>query len=283
MKRIAGFLLFLLVSIQLFAEYDHFWEVYNERYQIVQKLPLRKDETIDELIEPFRMKDNHPLKKKLDRLFGQMRVTSGRLSLVMAGFEDKEPEPATKIIVTRHREMKGYIFKIYTDDYMGYHHGEPEVFTFLRRARGAKIVRDEIVKQNLGKYYKAPQKWIYVLPATPGPVWPQHIARGYILVEEEMDLLDRVSMKKKWKDGTMTKDDLDRLFNFITRLGLRGCCKYDNVPICHDGRIAFIDTENNLRWPIAYHRFLRSLEGEMLQYWEQIIQNPEKVLLIINE
>jgi hypothetical protein len=257
------------------------WDVYNERYELSQHQTTHIDD-VDLLVEPFLMPDDHPLKEKLDQLFLRSRVISSRKTLVAAGFEDKKPEPVTKIIVTRHSKMKGYIFKIYTDDYLDYHHGEPEVYTYLRRARGAKMIKDEIVKLGWSKYFKVPAKWIYKLPDSPAPLKPEHFNRQYILVEEEMDLLSKEDMKSRWKDGTMTTKHLDKLFYMTTRLGLRGCCKYDNVPICSDGKIAFVDTQSNLRWPIAYNRLKAVLEGDMLKYWNELIKDSESIVRIVD-
>lgn len=251
------------------------WDVYNERYQAAQIKNSHVPREVWQLVEPYLMPESHPLKKKLDKLFSQSRVLSSRTTLVAAGFEDKKPEPVTKIIVTRHKEMKGYIFKIYTDDYLDYHHGEPEHFTYIRRARGSKLIRDEIAKKGWQSTFKAPKKWIYALPASPDPLRPDHVRRNFILVEEEMDLLSKDKMKEKWQNGTMTKEHLDKLYYLTTRLGLRGCCKYDNVPICKDGKIAFVDTQSNLRWPIAYNRLARVLKGDMLTYWQNLTQDKE--------
>lgn len=249
------------------------WDVYNARYEVSQSQILSSD--VYALVEPFLMTEEHPLKVKLDKLFAGSRAISCRKTLVAAGFEDKEPEPVTKIIVTRHRKMKGYIFKVYTDDYLDYHHGEPEVYTFLRRARGAKMIREEIALQGWDSVFKAPQKWIYAIPESSMPLKSNHVHRKFILVEEEMDLLSSEQIKECWRNGTMTKNHLDKLFYLTTRLGLRGCCKYDNIPICKDGRIAFVDTQSNLRWPVAYSRLNGVLQGAMLTYWQKITKDSE--------
>jgi len=250
------------------------WDIYNARYEAAQN-QIQSSDDIRDLIEPFLMTDGHPLKAKLDKLFERSRVISSRKTLVAAGFEDKEPEPVTKIIVTRHKKMKGYIFKLYTDDYLDYHHGESEVYTYLRRARGAMMIREEIALMGWESVFKVPQKWIYAIPETSTPLKGNHFHRLYILVEEEMDLLSSEQMKECWRNGTMTQKHLDRLFYMTTRLGLRGCCKYDNIPICHDGRIAFVDTQSNLRWPIAYSRLNRVLQGSLLNYWKKLIKDSE--------
>ncbi len=228
-------------------------------------------EDVWELVDPYLMPKNHPLKAKLDKLFSKKRVLASRKSLVAAGFEDKRPEPQTKVIVTRHPSFKGYIFKIYTDDRLSYYRDEPEYITWMLRARGAKLVREEIKQQGWQDVFKAPRKWIYPLPRTPGAA-PGHLQKNFILVEEEMDILSHAKIKEKWRDGTMTTDHLDKLFFLLKKLGLRGGCKFDNIPICKDGRIAFIDTQNNLRWPVPYERLFPVLEEPLSSHWGELIK-----------
>ena len=222
-----------------------------------------------EIVAPYLIPDDHPIKPRLDRLFSQQRAIADRHALVAAGFENKNPEPRTGVFVVRHSKMPGYVFKIYTDDKLSYYRGEPEYLTWMLRARGAKLIRQEIKAKRWEKYFKAPKKWIYTLPTVP-IAHPEHLQKNFILVEQEMDILPNAKSKKKWKDGTMTKTDLDRLYYLITKVGLRGGCKYDNIPICKDGRIAFIDTQNNLCWPLPYERLLHVLHGKMRAHWEKL-------------
>lgn len=249
--------LFIFISCfnNLFAEQIHHSYVSEEVWQ---------------LIEPYLMPETHPLKNKLDKLFAHKRVLRSQRTLVKAGFEKKQPEPNSKVIVTRHKKMPGYIFKIYTDDNLTYYRDEPEYFTWMLRARGAKLVRHELKEQGWQAFFKAPRKWIYPLPPTT-KARSYHLQKNFILVEEEMDILSDQKIRKKWHDGTITKSHLEMLCFLVTKLGLRGGCKYDNIPICKDGRLAFIDTQNNLRWPLPYDRLFQILEGELAAYWNELI------------
>lgn len=220
-------------------------------------------------IVPYLMPEDHPLKAKLDRLFSKKRVLKNIKSLVKAGFQRAKPQPRTGVIVTRHREMPGYIFKLYTDDTKKYYRDEPEYITWMLRARGAKLVRNKIEKKGWQQYFKAPQKWIYTLPLKP-KADKGDLQKNFILVEEDMDILSNSSSKKKWFDGTVTKKHLKMLFHIVNSIGLRGGCKYDNIPFCKDGRIAFIDTQNNLKWPLPYQRLFRVLRPDLKLYWESL-------------
>lgn len=233
-------------------------------------------EDVWQLVKPYLMPEDHPLKGKLDRLFAKKRVLRNPKTLIIAGFENNKPEPHTKVIVTRHKEMKGYIFKLYTDDKLTYYRNEPEYITWMLRARGARIISQEIKEMGWEAFFKAPRKWIYALPPTI-KAHPDHLQKNFILVEDEMDILPDNEIREKWHNGTITKSHLDMLFYIVTKLGFRGGCKYDNIPICKDGRIAFIDTQNNLRWPLPYDRLFQILEGELRTYWSELIQSESAI------
>lgn len=229
-----------------------------------------------QLINPYLMPETHPLRKKLDRLFAKKRVLSSLETLRAGGFKNIRPQPHTGVIVAQHKRMKGYIFKMYTDDRLTYYRKEPEYITWMLRARGAKLVRQEIKQQGWKTLFKAPQKWIYPLPPTT-IARTGYLQKNFILVEEDMNILPNEVSRQKWNDGTITKAHLDKLFYILARLGLRGGCKFDNIPICKDGRIAFIDTQNNLRWPVPYGRLGQMLKGELQVHWNQLIQTESTI------
>lgn len=237
-------------------------------------------EIVWQQVEPYLMPENHPLKRRLDKMFSQKRILSSLQTLIAAGFTATKAQSHTKVIVSKHNAMKGYIFKIYTDDYRSYYRDEPEYITWILRARGASLVRQEVERLGWQAYFKAPKKWIYALPPFP-TAKPGHLQKNFILVEEEMDILPRDEVKKKWRDGTITADHLNKLFFLVTRLGLRGGCKYDNIPICKDGRLAFIDTQNNLRWPLPYERLFQVLQGDLRIQWQELIKHEALVPKIL--
>lgn len=230
------------------------------------------------VVAPYLMPKDHPIKSSLDELFlSGKRIIASRNSLVEAGFEDRNPEPRTGVFVLRHREFKGYIFKIYTDDQLTYYRNEPEYITWMLRARGAKLIRNEIKARRWEKYFKVPRKWIYPLPEGAVPAQEGHLQKYFILVEDEMDILPNEISRQIWSNGSVSKEKLTRLFTLITKVGLRGGCKYDNIPFCRDGRIAFIDTQNNLSWPLPYHRLLPVLKGQLRRHWLKLMEKGKKL------
>jgi len=224
----------------------------------------------DALVQPYALTRQHPVYARLEKIFSNSRVLKNKKSLVKAGFEDRLPEPRTQVYVLRHKQIPGYIFKLYTDDQLSYYRGEPEYVTWFLRARGAEAIRHEIAKNGWQAFFKAPKKWIYKLPVAPRAK-SSHLGKNYILVEEEMDLLPKNLIKQKWKDGTITLAHLDMLFFLIVQTGLRGGCKYDNIPICYDGRLAFIDTQNHWQWPLPFERLYAVLSDELKLHWQALI------------
>jgi hypothetical protein len=230
-----------------------------------------------EHVTPYLMPEDHPLKEQLDEMFSKKRILDDQESLFAAGFNRVKPQPKTKTIVTKHPKMKGYVFKIYTDEKLTYYRDEPEYYTWMLRARGAKVVQEEIDRQGWQKWFKAPIKWIYALPPAPA-ARPGHLQKNFILVEEDMDILPNVESRQKWQDGTITPKILRMIFHIITKTGLRGGCKYDNIPIGRDGRIAFIDTQNNLCFekPLPYGRLYKVLTGELRDLWSEMVAENKK-------
>jgi hypothetical protein len=229
-----------------------------------------------EQVAPYLMSDTHPLKQTLDDLFSQTRIIRDRESLLKAGFENPKPQPVTGVVVTRHPQMPGYVFKIYTDDRMTYYRNQPEYTTWMRRARGAALVRHEIARQGWQAYFKAPIKWIYALPPKP-KASPGHLQKNFILVEEDMEILPNRESKKKWQDGTITPKHLRMLFHLLTTLGMADSCKYSNIPVCKDGRIAFVDTQSNLRWPLHYSILDRVLSKELSAVLHELMEENNKL------
>jgi hypothetical protein len=137
------------------------------------------------------------------------------------------------------------------------------------------MIRQEIARQGWQAYIKAPIKWIYALPATP-KAKSGHLQKNFILVEEDMDILPKDERRKGWQDGTITPQHLHMLFHIVTAFGLNDSCSPRNIPICKDGRIAFVDTQNNLRWPPRYDRLFRVLNKELGMEWKRLIEENQK-------
>lgn len=265
MKRILFFLI-LLSHYQVSALEDPF--------QVRVERPKYVEESVWIQLEPYLLTESHPLKRKLDKIFSKTRVLHDDASLVKAGFRGKEPPSHSKAVVIRHPSMPGYIFKIYTDSKKSYYRDQPEYISWLQRARGARLVKRAINELGYQDTFKVPRKWIYALPAKP-KAKKGTLAKNFILVADEMDLEPWPVIQKSWRDGTLNKEHLDKLFTLINKIGLRGGCKYDNIPLCKDGRIAFIDTQNHLRWPLPYYRLFGVLNKELKNHWVSLMSTVE--------
>ena len=56
------------------------------------------------------MEENHPLKEVLDNLFSKERVIFNLKTLENAGFDPTKPRKFTKLLVTRHSAIPGYVY-----------------------------------------------------------------------------------------------------------------------------------------------------------------------------
>lgn len=198
--------------------------------------------TIEEVmaLEPYLLQADHPIKPMLDALFGKSRVTFNLKSLINAGFLKATPRKFTNLIVTKHPNIPGFIFKIYLDT-QRYFKRKPEYDFWILRILGAEKIRETLKYYELESIFKVPQKWIYVLPEH---TFPSGYSSKYsILVEEDMSILPREENKKAWASDRVTQELLNQLWFILTELGLSDCAKPDNIPFSTDGRIAFVDTE----------------------------------------
>ena len=108
-----------------------------------------------------------------------------------------------------------------------------------------------------------------MLPEDPSPP-KQFIRKDFILVEEDMNLLDKESNLAMWKSDSITEELLDALYHLLEELGLNDCAKPDNAPFSSDGRIAFIDTETHHSWPVNYSKLTPHLSPEMKTHWKHL-------------
>lgn len=227
------------------------------------------EETRNQL-KPFLMTKQHPIKKRLNKFFKTKRVIHDTQSLKAAGFINPVPQPKTGIIVTKHPSFPGYIFKIYCDT-QDYYKKMKEHKIYLLRAQGAEKIRQYIAVHQLGSQFKVPQKWIYELPKRP-KAENGTLAKNFILVEEEMDLIRTSENIQKWRSIEIKKPLLTSLFQIVSDLKLRDCCKIDNIPFCSDGRIAFIDTQSHGVETPFYEMLHPYLSEPMVAFWKSLWQ-----------
>lgn len=218
---------------------------------------------------PFLMPDKHPLKKKLDKIFSKSRVTESVETLTQAGFSTKGVRLWSGIVVARHPDCKGYIFKLFTDEQTGYY----DLKRLTDRIKGARLAQEVVDKYSLHAEFKIPKKWIYVLPEKPKSAYPDQ-AKHFVLVAEDMDIIPRAQNYAKWT--RISHHKLAAVYLLITEAGLYDCVYAFNLPFSYDGRIAIIDTEQFQGWPIPYFKLTKYLNSETQEYWNSLIDSGGK-------
>lgn len=238
---------------------------YAPRYT---KSPYVPDEIWDAL-SPYFLPENHPIKKKLDKIF-KKRVTKNRKSLKKAGFSNTKPGKFSMMTVVSHPMLKNYLLKLYRDD-------QPNIDDWARcrdRVIGALETKKAIISHGYEDLFIVPKKWIYPLPAHPSP--PGSDRRNFILVVEKIDIENEKQNKVKWKT-IVTPQMLDAVFTILAEVGLWDSALAFNIPFTRDGKkIAFIDTEFYHRWPVPFKRLRRYLAPGNQIYWDQLIENYER-------
>jgi hypothetical protein len=81
-----------------------------------------------------------------------------------------------------------------------------------------------------------------------------------------MNIYDTTRNQQIWASDLVTYDKLDALFYIIQKHGFWDCAKPDNVPICKDGKIAFVDTQTYHNWPVRFEKLFEVLSPTMLAY-----------------
>lgn len=225
-----------------------------------------------EQIGKYLLPDTHPAKKTLDSIVSTARfsVFHDMQSMTDAGFAFAVPQPTTKLIVTKHPKLKGYIIKAYLDT-QKYYGGRPEYYYWTKRAEGANLIREAIIRHNFSHLLKVPKKWIYKLPEKPSKPLPASCKpKRYILIEEDMNIYDDDTNEKLWSSPKATKELLYALHVVITEFRFRDCAKPANCPFSKDGRVAFVDTQSFYKKRIGYKKLTPYLTSEMQDYWQSL-------------
>jgi len=221
-------------------------------------------------IAQYAMPQDHPIKERLDALFRAQRVIFNIDTLKDAGFNKPVIRNITKLIVTTHRDLPGYIFKLFLDIQRPYKEA-PEYDYWISRIRTANAIRNAITERNLESEFKVPHKWLYVVPSSPKPPLG-YFTKHYVLVAEDMDLYSEKNNVAIWKSNTVTQGLLQDLYGLLKDLGLQDCTKPENIPFSKDGRIAFIDTQFMNR-KVVFKSLTSSLSPSNQIFWKSLINN----------
>lgn len=226
-------------------------------------------------IAPYLLPLDHPAKPALDAIFSQSRVIENEKSLVDAGFElIAGPMPLSFIIVARHPQVPGYVFKIYLDSEKRCRKQVPHWQWLARRCAGAFGIRQIIEREKIC-YFAVPDKWLYLLPIYPysKETNPQPV----ILMETDMEPVSYEETQRMWKTAA-TRKHLDELY-CILKYGHGGngtVFLYENVPFTKQGKFAFTDTEDP-RAKLVLKNVKRYLSKDMQRYWESLIQADSQI------
>jgi len=225
--------------------------------QSFEKPPHISQEVWNDCSEYF-IPFNHPAKKTLDEIFGAIpRAIHSSKSLRKAGFKNTKPGEWSGTIIAKHKKLKGYLVKLFTDDQTSYVDWEK----LMQRARGARSAQATIHANGWDSLFKVPQKWIYPLPEASAQ------QKNFILLVEDMHLVSEVDNLLKWKNETLPEKTLKAIYQLLDLEGLNDSVYAFNLPFAKDGRIALIDTEYHHNWPIPYQRLCQYLSKKNSQYW----------------
>lgn len=231
----------------------------------VYKRPAEVSEEVWEMVQPYLLPSNHPIKKKLDRIFKKSRVTANAKSIRKAGFPKYSRRQFSRCTVSPHPDLRGYIVKMYTDDM-------PEVsdhYQWIRRIEGAKCIQATIDRCGYRRMFKVPKKWIYPLPASPKSSTSN--GKNFVLIAEDMNIYSSQRNKDKWKSDWMGKQRADAMYIIMAENGLSDCIYPFNIPFCKDRKQAFIDTEHHHRWPVHFSNLNSYFTIKMAEYWQKLV------------
>lgn len=204
-------------------------------------------------VQSYLLPESHALKPKLDKIFKKAGVIQNEKSLKAAGFKNGAPRPWSQTIVTKHDKMKGFVFKLFTEDQTHFH-----AYAHLKsRIIGAKSVQAAIDQHHFQNYFKVPNKWLY-------PV--KDSRHCFILIAEECSLLTEEGNKAKWKNTNDAKL-LTALFTLLQQEGLSDSIYLVNIPFDMNGKVCFIDLENHHQWPVKYDRLTPCFSSKMQKHW----------------
>lgn len=221
-----------------------------------------------ERLEPYFLPVNHPIKERLDRLFQKNRVTQSEETFENGGFKVKKRKP-NQIVIGKNPYFKEYIFKVYLDTQPVLHEWD----NWLKRIEGARSIQACIEKHGF-RHFCVPKKWIYPLPEHPSPSADLQYRKNFILIVENMNILDSKDNLKSF-EKKMTPKLLKELYTILTEEGLIDSVYPDNIPFRKNGQIAFIDTEHHHLTPIPYKRLTRFLSTDMQKYWKSLIETKD--------
>lgn len=214
-----------------------------------------------EQLSPYFLPEDHPAKARLDKIFHKKSVTRSSNAVLKAGFFNANPGKYSHVVVSGHFDLKGYVLKMYLDSYE-----VNEGLKFRERVLGAIAVKQCVDEYHLQESIKVPNKWIYPIPNfSDSGLYP----KNFVLIAEDVQPYNTQKTLKFWKQK-ITKTQLNAVYRVLKVVGLPDCAYAFNIPICRDGKLAFLDTEYCGLWPVHWRRTLQYLNEENGAYWRAL-------------
>lgn len=253
--------LLLGLSTNLFADYNDF-----------ETNSYISEEARNE-IRPYLLPEDHPAKVKLDKIFHKARASFDDASLEKAGFTIKFRQPRSFIRVVSHPSLPGYLLKLVTDEELREKQDKPEWYWFVNRCKGVQKIKNVLAAHKI-KYFVAPNKWIYPLPAHPYPAKGDltHARKIVVLLVDDMKLVSKKANLTAWKKE-IEKKHLDELYTIINAVGGHSY-RASNIPQTVKGKFAFIDTEYPTS-PPTFGDIRRYLSPKRQVYWDKLVRSHQ--------
>lgn len=212
-------------------------------------------------VKPYVIPKNHPLKKILDEICLERRILDSYETMEQAGFTIIYRQLNQGIIVAKHPRLQGYLVKAYLDS-----SARVEWSLWVLRVKGARVIQELLNKYKYNRFMKVPEKLIYPLPEKGRPVANEvTFPKDFILLVEDMDLCSTEASAVKYKE-VMSFRRLKALHRVICEGGLSDS-HIGNIPFSNDDRIAFVDTEYVLNWPVHLDWLTKHFSLKNQGYW----------------
>lgn len=219
-------------------------------------------------LKPYVIPSDHLIKPALDAIFQTSRVTHSKETLIAAGFIIHTIQMTSNIIVSRHPQVPGYVFKIYLDTDPRTRKGKEGWQWLVSRCKSAATIRNLIKKNKITKF-SVPDKWIYLLPEHPSDLTADSTHQPAILIATDMKLVPPKESAEAWRKN-ITPQHLNELYIILSH-GYGSTFLVHNVPYTASGKFSFVDTEYPKR-KFEYEKVKRFLSPEMCKYWDKLVR-----------
>lgn len=261
---------FSILFLLIFFPCIIFSQLHNPKHHLSDELYQK--------LSPYLLPMDHPVKKRLDRLFKKVSVLRSIKTLKKRGFECVGPQPFSKVVICKHPQLKGFVIKAYAfnqempDNRMVYLH-------WIQRIKGSRLIRQFLEDNNYTHLFAVPRKWIYMLPVE-SLNKRRRLDQLFVLVEDDMNLQSEKINTYLWGSNLVTRETLKALYEITTCLGLFDCAKPSNCSFTKEGKLAFVDTQIFHIFKVKYELLTPYLSPKMQVYWKKLINQKRRTLCL---